>query len=308
MAGLAAAWRLSDLGRCVRVLEKSRGIGGRLATRRTRDGLTFDHGAQFAKARDAGFAGYLDQARRAGAAADWTPLGPDGAEGALPVGLPGMSGLVAPLARGIEIGFAATVTGLSAGDGWVVEGEGFDTFEVSAVLLAIPAAQAQSLLRPVAPQTAGELDRVEMDPCLAAMVAFDAPLATPVGLWRDPSPSLQWVSRENAKPGRADGVDRWVVHGAPRWSREHLERDKDETAAMILPMAADVWRRAGAAVPEPARLIGHRWRYARTRRPLGRPFLADASGTLLAGGDWALGPRVEAAYLSGIAMADALRR
>ena len=38
--------------------------------------------------------------------------------------------------------------------------------------------------------------------------------------------------------------------------------------------------------------------------PLGRPFL-DCGG-LLVGGDWCLGARAEAAYDSGLAMADAI--
>ena len=49
VAGLAAARRLAGHGIPVTVLEKSRGLGGRCATRRVRTGsdeLRFDHGAQ----------------------------------------------------------------------------------------------------------------------------------------------------------------------------------------------------------------------------------------------------------------------
>jgi predicted NAD/FAD-dependent oxidoreductase len=50
----------------------------------------------------------------------------------------------------------------------------------------------------------------------------------------------------------------------------------------------------------------HRWRYARVTAPLGQPFLRDASGSLYLGGDWCIGPRVEAAWTSGAAIADDL--
>jgi len=45
IAGLACARKLIDAGHAVRVFEKSRGVGGRMATRRTPQG-TYDHGAQ----------------------------------------------------------------------------------------------------------------------------------------------------------------------------------------------------------------------------------------------------------------------
>lgn len=48
MSGLAAAHVLQDAGRNVTLFEKSRGVGGRTATR-TRDGFIYDHGAQYFK-------------------------------------------------------------------------------------------------------------------------------------------------------------------------------------------------------------------------------------------------------------------
>ena len=54
IAGLVAARTLRDHGLDVRIFEKSRGVGGRMATRRTDDG-SFDHGAQYFTARDGRF-------------------------------------------------------------------------------------------------------------------------------------------------------------------------------------------------------------------------------------------------------------
>ena len=46
MGGLAAARRLGAAGRSVTLFDKSRGLGGRMATRRA-GGFRFDHGAQY---------------------------------------------------------------------------------------------------------------------------------------------------------------------------------------------------------------------------------------------------------------------
>ena len=53
------------------VLDKGRGVGGRVATRRVRD-LQFDHGAQYVNAHGAGLAAVLNAVEQAGALAGWS--------------------------------------------------------------------------------------------------------------------------------------------------------------------------------------------------------------------------------------------
>lgn len=54
MAGIACARTLVQAGHTVTVFEKSRGVGGRMATRDSAFG-TFDHGAQYFTVRDPRF-------------------------------------------------------------------------------------------------------------------------------------------------------------------------------------------------------------------------------------------------------------
>lgn len=68
MSGLTAARRLAKAGATVTVFEKSRGLGGRLATRRT-DGGPADHGAQYFTAREPAFKAWVARAKLTGAAA-----------------------------------------------------------------------------------------------------------------------------------------------------------------------------------------------------------------------------------------------
>ena len=70
MAGLTAAAELQRAGRRVMVVDKGRGVGGRLASRRIGD-ASFDHGAQFITARTSRFAALLDEGQRAGIVEEW---------------------------------------------------------------------------------------------------------------------------------------------------------------------------------------------------------------------------------------------
>ena len=108
MAGLACAQELARADANVTVFERSRGLGGRLATRRQGD-LAFDHGAQFITARSRPFVRYAELACapvrwRLAAAASWKTTAPwDAPIEDWWIGTPGMSALVRPLARNIDI-------------------------------------------------------------------------------------------------------------------------------------------------------------------------------------------------------------
>lgn len=73
IAGLTCARQLKAKGFRPMVFEKSRGLGGRLSTRRLEDGVSFDHGAQYLTARSAAFQNFLRQAAEAEVVEHWRP-------------------------------------------------------------------------------------------------------------------------------------------------------------------------------------------------------------------------------------------
>ena len=306
ITGLACAAALSRAGADVTLFEKSRRIGGRLATRRV-DGLMFDHGAQYAASRDPAFAAVMSAMAASGDAALW-PASGDGHW----CGVPGMSAL----ARHMERRGVGTVrTGRHAAflhrqlNGWMVrhmdadatppglvsdcDGELAGPFDRVAV--AIPAPQAAGLLRPHG--FANEAARASMTPCWAMMLAFPEAAAAPDVIRLDSGP-LRWITRDSSRPGRAALPECWVAHAGPEWSREHLEDPADAVLATL----QDAFRTATGIEATPSYAAVHRWRYALAEWPLGVPALWDAAAGLGVCGDWCLGARIEAAFLSGQAL------
>ncbi|WP_245969650.1 NAD(P)/FAD-dependent oxidoreductase [Thiocapsa rosea] len=294
MAGLACARHLADAGYAPVVFDKGRGIGGRLATRRTPDGLQFDHGAQYVTARSTGFDALLKQAQTAGAAALW----PDGSDQPHVVGTPGMTGLAKHLGQGLDIRQGTAVTGLHKADrGWTVTLAG-ETEVFDRVVVTVPAPQVADLLGPEHPFSR-EVAGVRLDPCLTLMAAFTSDTPQPFIARADADDPLAWIAQDSSKPGRSAAVC-WVAQASTDWSTAHLDFAPDNLVSLMLPMLCD---RLGADPSTVRYAAAHRWRYARVLVPLGRPFARDDSGTLYAGGDWCLGPRVEAAWTSGDAIA-----
>ena len=147
MAGLACARRLADAGLAAIVLDKGRGIGGRVATRRAGD-LQFDHGAQYVTARGAGFAAVLDAMTTAGTLADWE--GDTGRSHG--VGVPGMSAIPKALGAGLKVRQNTQVAGLEPeSGGWRLH-LGNGTLRAARVVITVPAPQAAALLGAGHPQ------------------------------------------------------------------------------------------------------------------------------------------------------------
>ena len=293
MAGLACARKLADAGMAPVVLDRGRGIGGRVATRRAGD-LQFDHGAQYVNAQGAGFASVLDTLENAGALAGWA----DGTGRTHTVGVLGMSALPKALGSELDIRQNTQVLRLTPdAGGWLLHlADG--PLRAEKVVITVPAPQVASLLGADHPLVA-PLGAVQMAPCLTLMAAVPGP--APFLTRKDPDDPLSWIAQDSAKPGRPQGHGTlWVAQAGAAFSMAHLEDDPATLTARMLPLLCD---RLGAHIATVTHASTHRWRYARVTQPLGQPFLRSDDASLYLGGDWCLGARIEAAWDSGIAIA-----
>lgn len=301
MAGLACARHLMAAGLRTLVLDKGRGTGGRMATRRVEivgTAYGFDHGAQYFTIRDPQFLHALSPVM--GAIGVWA----DGAAEPHFVGQPGMSSLPKALGDGLDIHQGVEITALrQEGSAWRLE-SGSGPILARHLVMTMPAPQASRLLglgHPLSPR----LDSVDMAPCLTLMAAFPAELPRPILHRSSATEPLAWIAQDSSKPGRHAGLNGWVAQAGPDWSAAHLDEAPECLARLMLPLLA---KAIGVEPDKAVYAAAHRWRYARVTKPLGMPYLANEGGTLWLGGDWCLGARVEAAWQSGTALAKALAR
>ena len=307
VAGLTCAARLIAAGCQPIVFEKSRGLGGRLATRRVGDDFSFDHGAQFVTARSSEFRRFLQAAVGSGAARQWRPNGYDtknSESGDWVVGVPTMNAFMKPVAAVIDIRLDTQVLAIyRQGAGWYVgQSSARNKEKFDAVVVAVPAPQARDLIVSE-PATANELARVSIAPCWALMLVFETPFDPGFDAQKSYSDDLAWIARNGSKPGRNSAKDCWVVHASPSWSERHLELDREAAAVKMIELVQGA---SADRIPEIVYASAHRWRYALTTKPLGRPFLASSDNTLFIGGDWCLGARVEYAFESGYKTGEAI--
>ncbi|MEE2922579.1 MAG: FAD-dependent oxidoreductase [Pseudomonadota bacterium] len=281
LAGLTAAQGLRAAGRATVVFEKSRGLGGRLATRRTEFG-PIDHGAP----------GVPESVPVAGEV--WSRAEP----GMRQTGLPGMSALARHVSDGLEVQTQIEVQPLVRTEsGWALRDQTGTSLGVfDRVIVTAPPVQAAALTA-ADDALAKEIAAAEMSPLWTLLLAF----ADPTGLEQEVKPlqgALATAIPMLAKPGQT-GFERWTVHAGEAWSAANLELEKEDAARALF----DAFREQADVPAGPDYLAAHRWRYARVRTPLGKPFVATADASLIAGGDWALGALASHAVESGRAMA-----
>ncbi len=317
IAGLAAAGALREAGAQVRVLEKSRGLGGRAATRGLH-GVRVDHGAQFFTVRDERFRRRVDAWLASGDVAVWTHGVPtwsqaDGWRAPDPGGHPryvcpeGMSALGRLLGAGAEVERSARVTAVRRENGvWSVTLDDATVRTARSLILTPPLPQSLDLLhdRPLSASERSELDAVRYAPSFAIMAGYEhVPVPDAIGVRLEDHPDLRWIAVDSSKrAGDTSTASRptvLVLHATPAFARRRFDDARDRVASALLDAAKAVFPWATNPIWHDV----HRWRYAMVETPLheGARHLGD--GLVLAGDAFGAGT-VEGAFLSGLTAAD----
>jgi predicted NAD/FAD-dependent oxidoreductase len=319
IAGLACAHELLARGAWVTVFEKNLAAGGRVATLAADVG-SFDTGAQYFTVSHHRFEPVAQRWLDRRVARRWRARIVAFSGGTLIdnpspterfVGVPGMGAIGRWLAQGLDVRLGTRVRRIDRRSGlWLLHDDQGRELSVSGfdiVCVAVPSPQAVSLLAGQSP-LADTLAVVDWEPCWAATLALSRPSGLEFdGAFVNDDPILGWIARDSSKPGRAEvaGVaERWVLHARPRWSRQFFEMPQAQAAQWL---ARAFSARVGRAVA-PRHLAALRWRYATPVNPLPATFLWDDQARIGVAGDWCNGPRVEGAYLSGLALAQAIAR
>lgn len=300
MAGLACAEGLGVGAHRLVLLDKGRGAGGRMATRRltTPAGeASFDMGAQYFTVRDPAFRLRVHAWIAAGLVASWADAGADAY-----VGVPAMNAPIRQMAELQTVHWATRVVQLERSLGaWRLHTEAGELIEIDVAIIALPAEQAAQLLEPVAADLAARAHAVASAPCWTVMLAFPARVAVARNCVRG-NGALGWAARNSAKPGRV-GPESWILQSGPEWSARHVDADTRWVTASLIEAAESL-----LGIPLPARdaQACHRWRYARSGAD-GSGAIWDPERAIGVCGDWLVGPRVEAAWQSGALLAQRIR-
>lgn len=333
-AGAGAAYALREFDIRVTVLEKSRGVCGRAATRR-KNGCVYDHGANYVKSDDDRVRELISETLDSEELVDIDePVWTFDSEGEVEEGRngdehkwsyqEGITGLAKRLfdRTDADVRNETRVERIERSDGndgdgggegerrWrPIDTDGEAVGEYDALLLTPPAPQTAALIESTAldedlrKELVAEIEgigyRTQLTTVLHYPFAIDPPYYALVNADRDHD--IAWVSREECKRGHVpDGECLLIAQMAPDWSIERY----DEAAEDVTDAAAE---RVGELFDDdrftsPDWTDVQRWRFALPESGADTEALARAEreGVFFAG-DWVVGEgRVHAALRNGL--------
>jgi predicted NAD/FAD-dependent oxidoreductase len=308
ISGLMAARTLTSKGLDVLVLDKGRGVGGRMATR-WRDPHRFDHGAQSVFFNDQGLAAMATEWLRSGVVQPCEyPALVDGLQARVgPVcGVGGINSVPLSLAANLKVRTNCRVTQLrSSGSSWLLDTEDGPTFRTGAVLLTPPMPQSLDILQRgdvgLRPGMISRLAKITYEPCIALMALYETSQPMLGSSFAKIDSSLVALIVDNFAKGVSPEAGAVTFHSTREFSERNWDAPHDEIAAQLL-KGARTW------LPQtPVLSTVHRWRYSRAILPHPERYeLVDAPGLLAFAGDGFSGTDIEGAALSGIAAAEAI--
>lgn len=317
IAGLSAARELRAAGESVLVLEKSRGFGGRAATRRW-DGIPVDHGAQFFTARSPEFRAQVDDWLRRGVCFEWCrglhhatedgPQPPDGDNFPRYACREGMASLGRDLA-GPDHSFVLRETKLTQVDrndsAWEVCTDDGRIFQARALIITPPPPQSAVLLASAPPEATAFLQGLPMAPCLAVAARYEQTEFSWRGIQAPADPTVAWIGNDTSKrPDLHPDVTVVVVHASPSFSAAYYDADGNVIVRQLLERAGHI---AKTDLSAPRSWFLQRWRYALGPQTDGEPArLVAGAPPLVLAGDAIAGGKIEGAWLSGKAAAKLL--
>ena len=283
------------------VLDKGRGIGGRLATRRIKEGV-FDYGAQYFSVKNPQFQVWVNEWLEAGVITEWCQQFSE--EDSIKPryrGVESNRAIAKYLAKDLTVYNSTKVTKLTYSDRWLVETEAGDSFSGNFLIMTPPVPQTLALLDNsdiVIPFSVKEsLEQITYHQCIAvlALLAKPSNIPSPGGIALDKEP-LIWLGDNQQK--EISPTHAVTLHATPKFSEAHYASN-DETIANLLFDAASDWLNDSVIEYQV-----HRWRYSLPQTFYPEPYCALLEIPFVMAGDAFVAPNIEGAALSAIATAE----
>lgn len=316
LSGVTCALDLKAAGQRVCILDKSRGLGGRMATRRA-SGLAVDHGLRYWQPASDGLKALTQEMLDAGVIKRWEAIAyelqqrdvmvPHTDElGPRYVADGGMSAIAKYLTRSFtadqNLMTGRKAVGLSyEGSGekghWKIERTGGERVLAKKCAIAIPAPQAADLLKTADNSAYADLSgaidslkSVTYFPCLTVLAGYHKHFHNLMGEL-DPKgwmitdligTSTDWIGLDSSKRDQADRPV-VVIHSKPDFAQQYIDSGDLQPAASVL-LRANA-RKYLDWIAQPEWFQIHRWRYAHVQSPYAASVL-PIGDRLVCGGDW----------------------
>ena len=301
ISGCSCAHALALTGHQVTLVEKGRGVGGRMATRRM-DGARIDHGAQFFTTRDARLQKLNRQWIEEERVVEWydkVPGCPDIPSDMRYRGSRGMTGPAKSLTKDCSLALNFFAEKIERNRRWQVTERGGEerVLEADHLVITIPSLQMLELFGrsnlDLGSSVMSRLEAIRHTRCLAILGILDRPsrLQFP-GALTHPCKHVDWLSDNQGK-----GISERpaiTLHASAEFSEQYWDVSDTEWGNQLLGPAGEVLE------AQVVSWVSHRWGFAKPLVTFGESHYHLPEIGLTLAGDSFGGERVERAAISGL--------
>lgn len=322
LSGLTAGKILASAGHEVVIFEKSRGFGGRMATRYAGKELEcrLDHGVSHFSVTNPEFSKAAEEWKSKGLIQEWgqdfsyfdgqrllsrSPI----QETSLFTSVSGMNEIGRYLGRLCDVEFSSKVGGLTYFGGnrtrkkpWMINFESGQVVSADAVIISTPAPQAYGVLGMSQDETdtlkmIRQIDEIHYHSAFTLMVGFKG---ISIPSWQGiecENSTISFISNESLKRGEKETLY-LSVQSTYEFSNENKDQLKEQVAEKLLHELSGI---IGGWVKSYEWKQIHLWRYANCVNPLDTYYLDrdNEDAPLALTGDYFVGSTLQDAYLSG---------
>ncbi|PPR77688.1 MAG: hypothetical protein CFH01_01407 [Alphaproteobacteria bacterium MarineAlpha2_Bin1] len=305
LSGLTLATNLINYAEVI-IFEKSRGVGGRLATRRIND-FNFDHGAQFFTVKTKEFRNLVTLLEEKNVVQRWDARFAEydmskvthshqwNSEYPHYVGVPNMNSIGKYLSKNLNIRLNTKINKITSDKNSleVFDDEGNSQGNFDWVLFAIPPKQIIETI----PRNFKYYDKIknlDMLGCYSLLLGFDNKIELPFDAALVTRAKISWISINSTKPLRPKNFT-MVINSTNKWADENMNMPDDKVKKFLLNETSKILNKNLSNL----KVIDlQRWRYANiSRQKLAKP-LIDKENRIGVCGDWCIQGRVEFAFIS----------
>lgn len=231
ISGLALAKKLTAQNHKVLVLEKSRSVGGRLATRRDAD-ASYDHGAQFYKIQKNDVSEHDQLWNKAGVSEVWFSE----SDTLFKSSPKGMTALAKTLAQNLEIAFNEKLThfvlpSAQANSEIHLTCESGQSYLAKKIILSAPLPQSLDLLKASKMGYPAELNEIQYAKALVGLFEIDAADSFDLKYIQNVNESIFSISNQMSK--NVSSKLAVTVTMQPAWSDKYFEEAEEKTLKIL---------------------------------------------------------------------------
>ena len=307
-AGLAGTTFASKMNEKfdVKIFEKSRGVGGRMSTRKETS-FIFDHGAQFFKIKTPDFKNYLSESFSQQIIQPWNFRLAyfDGQnlrkikfikdEDKFYVGVPNMNSIVKHLSKKCNVILNTKIERIiNENDKWNLYDQNKKSYgSYDLVVLSLPAQQSLKLITKKV-SFYPLIEKIKMKGCFSLMVGMSEPLNLDYDAALIENEDIAWFAVNNSKPFRMNNYC-LLINSSYEYASKNINTSKDKVLKHLLNISSEF---INYDLSKSNMIKIHKWRYVEAKCSPKENYFIDHKEKVAACGDWFINSRVEGAFLS----------